>query len=89
MIEVQSGFDKENLEYKELEYRIMCGQLFQQNVIDRAKGIIAKPMPSEWYDIKKCRVKDDDDEETIQRKEFNSKIVAAIKPYFMGISNFI
>ena len=33
-----------------------------QNVIDRAKGIIAKPMPSEWYDIKKCRVKDDDDE---------------------------
>lgn len=83
MIEVQSGFDKESLEYKELEYRIMCGQLFQQNVIDRAKGIIAKPMPSEWYDIKKCRVKEDDDEETIQRKEFNSKIVAAIKPYFM------
>lgn len=83
MIEVQSGFDKESLEYKELEYRIMCGQLFQQNVIDRAKGIIANPMPSEWYDIKKCRVKEDDDEETIQRKEFNSKIVAAIKPYFM------
>ena len=83
MIEVQSGFDKESLEYKELGYRIMCGQLFQQNVIDRAKGIIAKPMPSEWYDIKKCRVKEDDDEKTIQRKEFNSKIVAAIKPYFM------
>lgn len=83
MIEVQSGFDKESLEYKELEYRIMCGQLFQQNVIDRAKGIIAKPMPSEWYDIKKCRINDDDNEETIKRKEFNSKIVASKKPYFM------
>ena len=83
MIEVQSGFDKENPEYKELEYRIMCGQLFQQNVIDRAKGIIAKPMPPEWYDVKKCQIKEDDDKETIQRKEFNSKIVAATKPYFM------
>ena len=31
----------DSAEYKELAYRIMCGQLFQQNTIDRAKGIIA------------------------------------------------
>lgn len=34
MFELQAGFDKDSAEYKELEYRIMCGQLFQQNAID-------------------------------------------------------
>lgn len=34
MIERQSGFDKESEEYKVLNYRILCGQLFQQNCID-------------------------------------------------------
>lgn len=49
----------------------------------RAKGIIAKPMPSYWYDIHKCIPKSDDDEETIKKKEFNRRIVASNKPYFM------
>lgn len=31
MFEVQAKYDKDSQEYKELEYRIMCGQLFQQN----------------------------------------------------------
>lgn len=31
MFEVQSHFDKDSEEYKTLEYRIMAGQLFQQN----------------------------------------------------------
>lgn len=31
MFEVQSAFPKWSPEYKELDYRIMCGQLLQQN----------------------------------------------------------
>lgn len=50
MFDVQAQFDKDSPEYKELDYRIKCGQLFQQNAIDKAKGIIAKPMPKEWHD---------------------------------------
>lgn len=83
MIEVQSEFKPGSLEYETLAYRIMCGQLYQQNTIDRAKGIIAKPMPSNWYSIRDNIVKDGDDKETIAQKEFNKKITAAHKPYFM------
>lgn len=83
MIEVQAGFEPGTIEYETLAYRIMCGQLYQQNTIDRSKGIIAKPMPAYWYNIRDNIVKDDDDEETAERKNFNRKITAANKPYFM------
>lgn len=83
MIEVQSGYPVGSPEYETLSYRIMCGQLYQQNTIDRAKGIIAKPMPSNWYTLHESKVTEDDDSETIKRKEFNYRIAAAKKPYFM------
>ena len=83
MIEVQSGFPKDSEEYKTLDYRIMCGQLYQQNTIDRAKGIIANPMPTNWYTLHDCKIKDDDDEETKKQKDFNYRIAASKKPYFM------
>lgn len=83
MIEVQSGFEKGSPEYEELSYRIMCGQLYQQNTIDRAKGIIAKPMPKYWYNRAANLPNDEDDEETAAKKEFNLRIVADKKPYFM------
>lgn len=83
MIEVQSGFEKGSPEYKELSYRIMCGQLYQQNTIDRAKGIIAKPMPKYWYNRAANLPNDEDDDETAAKKEFNLRIVADKKPYFM------
>lgn len=34
MMEVQSHFEKDSKEYKELEYRIECGQLYQQAELD-------------------------------------------------------
>ena len=83
MIEVQSGFEKGSPEYEELSYRIMCGQLYQQNTIDRAKGIIAKPMPKYWYNRAANLPNDEDDDETAAKKEFNLRIVADKKPYFM------
>ena len=33
MFEVQANYDPDSVEYKELEYRIACGQHFQQNCL--------------------------------------------------------
>lgn len=83
MIERQSLFDKDSEEYKILDYRIMCGQHYQQNSIDRAKGIIAKPMPKYWYQKSACHKLPDDTKEQRHFKELCLKIVAENKPYFM------
>lgn len=78
MYEVQAGYEPGSLEYKTLQYRIACGQLYQQNVIDKSKGIIAKPMPRSWHD--RHAVNNIENDET--RKLYRS-IIADRKPYFM------
>ena len=83
MIERRAGFSPESKEHKALSYRIMCGQKFQQDTIDRAKGIIAKPMPKYWYSYRECIPRENDTQEEARQKEFNRKIVASEKPYFM------
>lgn len=83
MIERQSVFDKNSEEYKVLDYRIKCGQHFQQNSIDKAKGIIARPMPKYWYDKSACNKLPDDTDEKKHFKELCLNIVAENKPYFM------
>ena len=80
MFDVRAQFDKGSKEYKELDYRIKCGQLYQQNSIDKAKGIIAKPMPREWHDRHSVNIMED-----LDKKRFYLKIVADKKPYFMRI----
>lgn len=78
MFEVRAGFPPDSKEYKMLSYRIRCGQLYQQNAIDKAKGIVCKPMPKEWHDRHSAnRIEDDD------RRAFYRSIVADKKPYFM------
>jgi len=77
---VQSNFDKYSKEYKELEYRIICGQLYQQNAIDKIKSIQAKPMPSGWYSPN-VHVSKGENGEYI-RNEFQLSILAEKKPYF-------
>lgn len=72
MMEVQSHFEKGSKEYKELEYRIECGQLYQQNELDKIKGIVAKPMPSNWYNMGACA-----------EDRYKQSICAYRKPYFM------
>lgn len=78
MFEVRAGFEKGSLEYDILSYRIQCGQLFQQNAIDKAKGIICKPMPRYWHDRHSANKIED-----TELRELNRKIVADKKPYFM------
>lgn len=50
MFAVRARFAPGSAEYRTLTYRIMCGQLYQQNAIDKAKGILCKPMPKYWVD---------------------------------------
>ena len=78
MFEVQSKFNPSDEEYQVLEYRIRCGQLYQQNSIDKAKGIVAKPMPREWHDRHAVNLIEDPD-----KKRFYRSVVADKKPYFM------
>lgn len=78
MFEVQSRFREGSKEYEELSYRIKCGQLYQQNAIDKAKGIICKPMPRTWHDRHAANKIEDD-----SMRDFYRSIVADKKPYFM------
>lgn len=80
MFDVKAQYDPGSPEYEELEYRIRCGQLFQQNSIDKSKGIIAKPMPREWHDRHSVNLIEDP-----EQRRFYLSIVADKKPYFMRI----
>ena len=71
MMEVQSRFEKGSPEYEVLSKRIACGQLYQQNEIDKIKGIVAKPMPTYWYNRRACE------------DDFQKSICVDKKPYFM------
>lgn len=81
--EVQSRFPLDSSQYKELEYRIMCGQLFQQNAIDKTKGIIAKPRPKYWFDSYDSRPAPSDSPDVLEEKEFRMQTAAVKKPYFL------
>lgn len=78
MYEVRSKYNEDSVEYKTLTYRIQCAQLYQQNSIDKAKGIVCKPMPASWHDHHAINrdVADGD-------REMYHEIVADKKPYFM------
>ena len=78
MFDVQSKFPKDSEEYKVLDYRIKSGQLFQQNAIDKSKGIISKPMPKEWYDRRSASSIEDP-----QKRALYLSILSDKKPYFM------
>lgn len=82
MFEVQAKFEKNSPEYKIMNYRTMCGQLFQQESIDAIKGIKAKPMPKYWHDFYATKPDENDDEETRKWKEYQRLLVADRKPYF-------
>lgn len=75
MFEVQARFPKDSREYRILDYRIKCGQLYQQNSIDKTKGIEAKPMPEAWF-RPACHP-------TGKEDWSDEKLIADKKPYFM------
>ena len=82
MISLREQFDIDSEEYKRLTYRISTMMNYQQNAIDRIKGVVAKPVPNEWLNPRMFKIEEDDDEMTICDKEINASIAAEIKPWF-------
>ena len=82
MISLREQFDPDSEEYKRLTYRISTMMNYQQNAIDRIKGVVARPVPKEWLNSRMFKIEDDDDEETIYDKQINASIAAEIKPWF-------
>lgn len=70
MMEVQSRFEKGSKEWEEMAYRIACGQLYQQNELDKIKGVDFKPMPKHWYNASYCDT------------DYQLSLCANKKPYF-------
>lgn len=83
MFEVQARYENDSREYRILDYRIKCGQLYQQNAIDKTKGIEAKPMPDKWYNWISNKISKGKDSSEKKEHWFNRKLVADKKPYFM------
>ena len=74
MFDVIAQFEPGSAEYEALDYRIKCGQLYQQNCIDKTKGIVCKPMPKYWHDYQAA---------IATGEAMNASISADKKPYFM------
>lgn len=74
MTELQSLFEPGSAEYEVLEYRITAGQHAQQCAVDALKGIVAKPMPKHWYELKAAQA---------TGNPVDVAICADKKPYFM------
>ena len=83
MFEVQARYSPDSREYRMLDYRIKCGQLYQQNAIDKTKGIESKPMPDKWYTWISNKVSKGKSSKEKKENWFNRKIVVDKKPYFM------
>lgn len=83
MIEVQSQFKHNSREYNILDYRIKCGQLYQQNSIDKTKGIESKPMPDEWCSWISNKYNGNLSSKQNKNNVINRTILADKKPYFM------
>ena len=82
MISLREQFEPDSEEYKRLVYRISTMMNYQQNAIDRIKGVVARPVPNEWLNPRMFKIKEDDDEKTIRDKQINTNIAAEIKPWF-------
>lgn len=78
MYEVRAKYKEGSNEYNELTYRIRSGQLYQQDSIDKAKGIISKPMPTSWYNRHGI-----DKDQLGEKFSLYKEIVAERKPFFM------
>lgn len=82
MISLREKFDKNSEEYARLQYRIRTMMNYQQNAIDRIKGVVAQPIPKEWLESRLSKPKDGDDEVILKKKEVDYNIAAEIKPWF-------
>lgn len=78
MFDVMEQYPPRSTEREMLQYRIMCGQKYQQDAIDRIKGIISEPMPDYWYSRRSKTAR------TGRLGDVDKRICADKKPYFMN-----
>lgn len=83
MFEVQARYAKNSREYRILDYRIKCGQLYQQNQIDKTKGIEAGEMPAKWCNRISSQIHNGQSAAEKKENWLNRKLTADKKPYFM------
>lgn len=81
---LRASFEPDSIEYKILTYRIQCGQNYNQNAVDKCKGVISRKMPVYWYSKRAIQFSDDDTEEERQKKELYWRICSDKKPYFFA-----
>ena len=84
LFDILALFEPNSDDYNEVMYRIICSIGYSQNAIDRSKGIISDPFPVEWYRFKPNVIEEDDDEETIERKLRNQRLLVHRAPYFFN-----
>lgn len=82
MISLRDKFNADSDEYKVLSYRIDTMMNYQQNAIDKIKGVVSRNIPKNWIDRHACKIKDTDTDDEIKKKTLFRNIVADLKPYF-------
>ena len=82
MISLREKFDKNSEEYELLSYRINTMMNYQQNAIDRIKGVVARPIPKTWIDGRSCKVKNTGSTEEMHKMALFRAVAADLKPYF-------
>lgn len=83
MISLRENFKPDSEEFKRLTYRISTMMNYQQNAIDRIKGVVARPVPKEWLQASMYKINENsDDENIIIEKNIEQNIAADIKPWF-------
>lgn len=80
LYEMQTLFEENSLEYKEIENRLKLCCKYQSHEIDHAKGIQTKKFPVYFTSYQKIR--DEDSCEKKIKKEFDNKIVVQKRAYF-------
>ena len=81
---LRASFPKGSIEYDILSYRIQCGQNYNQNAVDKCKGVISRKMPTYWYNKQSIKFNEDDTPEERNLKELNWRICSDKKPYFFA-----
>jgi hypothetical protein len=82
MISLRDKFNQDSEEYELLSYRINTMMNYQQNAIDRIKGVVARPIPKMWIDGRSCKVKDTSSAEEMHKMAIFKAVAADLKPYF-------
>ena len=83
-VTLRASFPKGSKEYNVLTYRIQCGQNYNQNAVDKCKGVISRKMPYYWYNKNGIRFDNNDTPEERELKELYWRICSDKRPYFFA-----